>query len=90
MDAALLRSSRERMLRHLAYLGDDVAAEMGKMIRDPNTPASAKVKLFDMVIGKIVVTAADDNTPSNSNLDGLPSLEASDEDKLLWLSKFRA
>lgn len=86
IDNAKLRNKRERALNQLTLLGDDTIAELGRMIRDPMTPANVKARLFETVLTRIVLDVKEDSRGHNEFND-VPSVDASAEEKMRWLSK---
>ena len=90
LDNAAFRTKRERALNQLTLLTDDVMAEMGRMIKDPMTPASVKAKLFETVLSRVIIDSKKDDDVGNNKLRGLPDPDATLEEKKRWLSDLQA
>jgi hypothetical protein len=91
-DRKVTRQRRERALNQLTLLTDSSIAALQDIITDRSAPPAVRVKAADLVLAKVIIQ----DSPSireeagTKPLNNLPSKEATEEEKLVWIAEHQA
>jgi hypothetical protein len=91
-DRKVTRQRRERALNQLTLLTDSSIAALKEIISDHSAPPQVRVKAADLVLAKVIIqeTPSQREEAGSKPLNSLPSREATDEEKLVWIAEHQA